>query len=338
MIIIDGSKGEGGGQVLRSALSLSACTGQPFKIKNIRGGRKKPGLMRQHLTCVKAIEEICAGNAIGRTLGSTELTFVPGEIRHGDYRFDIGTAGATGLVFQTVLPVLLQADSPSTVQFGGGTHNKAAPPFEFLQESFLPALKLVGANVRIELHKRGYYPAGGGMWQAFIEPLETPIPMDLTDRGSVQSITAEAATANLPSSIAERELTTVSEELGLQEADLHQRNYDSAGPGNIVLVRAFSNKHTEVFSGFGEYGVSAELVARRAANAAKKYLDSEAAVSENLADQLLLPLACGAGGSFTATELSEHFLTNKGVIEAFLDAEISIDSGSDDINRVSVSH
>ncbi|MEL7027879.1 MAG: RNA 3'-terminal phosphate cyclase [Pseudomonadota bacterium] len=337
MIIIDGSKGEGGGQILRTALSLSACTGQPFRIKNIRSKRSKSGLLRQHLTCVKATAEICQGRASGVELGSTELTFVPGDIRRGDYRFDIGTAGATGLVFQTVLPLLLQADGSTSVQLGGGTHNKSAPPFEFLNESFFPLLRAIGANVSAELQQRGFYPAGGGMWTAFVDPLEAPQRVELSERGQVRSLSAEAATANLSGEIAERELATIKEEMGLSDADLHQRQYPASGPGNIVLIRIATASHTEVFAGFGEHRVSAERVARRAVRQAKRYLQSDVAVSEHLADQLLLPLACGAGGSFTTTEPAGHFWSNKEVIEAFLDLNINAIAEGDDHWRVDVS-
>ncbi|MEM8986803.1 MAG: RNA 3'-terminal phosphate cyclase [Pseudomonadota bacterium] len=337
MIIIDGAKGEGGGQVLRTALSLSACTGQPFKIKNIRGGRKKPGLLRQHLTCVKAAAEICGGKATGADLASTELTFTPGDIRSGDYRFDIGTAGATGLVFQTVVPILLQADGPSSVQFGGGTHAKAAPPYEFLTESFLPVLRLMGADVRTDLARRGFYPAGGGQWTTFIEPLETPQAISL-EKAVAPTLSAEAAVANLSSSISERELATVKEELGLEDAALHQRTYEAFGPGNILFVRAELAGRTEVFVGFGEHGVSAERVARRACRQVKKFMSAEVSVSEFLADQLLLPLAGGAGGSFTTTSPSLHFKTNAEIIKTFLDVEITVEEQDRDQFLVCVDH
>ncbi|MEM1193417.1 MAG: RNA 3'-terminal phosphate cyclase [Pseudomonadota bacterium] len=336
MIVIDGSKGEGGGQVLRTALSLSACTGQPFKIRNIRGGRKKPGLLRQHLTCIKATAEICGGKVTGAELGSGEVTFIPGDIRYGDYRFDIGTAGSTGLVFQTVLPILLQADRPSSVRFGGGTHNKASPPFEFIAETFLPVIRKMGADIKADLLLRGFYPAGGGIWEVFIQPLEEPTAVTLTDRGALRSITAEAATANLPGSIAERELETVAKEMDLPETNLHQRNYESCGPGNIVLLRVASEQHTEVFAGFGEHGVSAERVARRATNATREYLKSDACISEHLADQLLLPLASFANGRFTTTNISQHFLTNKDVIEQFLDLEIAVNPEHQGLHEIEI--
>ncbi len=325
MININGSRGEGGGQVLRTALSLSACTGQAFKIRNIRGNRKKPGLMRQHLTCVKAVEKICGGKAVGAHVGSTVLSFTPGDIKGGDYTFDIGTAGATNLVFQTVLPVLLQADGISKVNFKGGTHNKAAPPYEFITESFLPILKLIGVNVVTRLIRHGFYPAGGGEWEAEVSGLEIPKRFELHQRGIAKAVNVEAGSANLSGDIARRELLVVKERLELNDKDLRQRTYEASGPGNVVMVRAKFENHTEVFTGFGEHGTSAETIAKRMVDFAKPFLSSGAVVGEHLADQLLLPMAMGAGGIFTTTKPSLHFSTNVEIIKQFLDVSITIE-------------
>lgn len=190
MITIDGSKGEGGGQVLRSALTLSATTGQPFRIEKIRAKRQKPGLMRQHLTCVLAAAEICGGHADGATIGSTELTFTPGEMRFGDFEFCVGTAGSTGLVFQTVLPALMTCDERSNIVFKGGTHNPASPSFEAITDSFLSALATADIQVDAEIIKRGFYPAGGGEWRATIHPSDRAEPIELMERGKLKSISA----------------------------------------------------------------------------------------------------------------------------------------------------
>src|SRR4051812_15499079 len=168
MIEIDGSEGEGGGQILRSALSLSICTGQPFRIVKVRANRDKPGLMRQHLTAVKAAAEICAGDVDGAELGSRALTFRPGKLAAGDYSFAIGTAGSCTLVLQTVLPPLLAAAGESRVRITGGTHNPAAPPFDFLLRSFLPQVVRMGADVSLELVTPGFFPRGGGEIRAHI--------------------------------------------------------------------------------------------------------------------------------------------------------------------------
>ena len=322
MITIDGAKGEGGGQVLRTALSLSACTGQAFRIRNIRAGRKKPGLMRQHLTCVQAAAAVCGGKAIGAQLGSTELVFIPGEPRGGDYAFDVGTAGATTLVFQTVLPVLLAADEPSTARFCGGTHTMSAPTLDFVTHAFLPPLLSMGARIDTSLIRRGFYPAGGGTWTATIAPLEAPSPLALCERGAMVSLTAEALRANLRGDICEREIAVLRNALSLGEDAVRHVICDGPGPGNVVQVYAEHEGHTEVFSELGRYGVKAETVARRAADEARAYLSGDGAVSEHLADQLLLPLALLAGGRFTASVLSSHFRTNMETIGLFLDVDI----------------
>src|SRR2546428_9297761 len=160
MITIDGSFGEGGGQILRTALSLSLATGTPFRIENIRAGRKKAGLLRQHLTAVLAAAEIGAAEIEGATLGSTMLTFTPKSVRAGEYRFAVGTAGSGTLVFQTILPALLRASAATRVTIEGGTHNSAAPPFDFLDRTFLPLIRKMGATVSLKLERYGFYPAG----------------------------------------------------------------------------------------------------------------------------------------------------------------------------------
>ena len=329
MIVIDGARGEGGGQVLRTALSLSACTGQPFRIKNIRAGRKKPGLMRQHLTCVRATAAVCGGTVRGAELGSTELSFTPGEPRGGEHRFDVGTAGATPLVFQTVLPILLSADEPSRVTLCGGTHAMAAPTLDFLTESFLPPLAMMGADVSVTLDRPGFFPAGGGLWSAEVAPLEAPTPLALTERGALLSVTAQAMRANLPGDICERELRACADALDLGEDALSHTSHGGPGPGNAVLVRVACERHTAVFSDIGRRGVSAEAVGRRAAGLARGYLASPAVADEHLADQLLLPLALFGGGRFTASVLSSHFTTNVETIRLFLDVGVRTEETGD---------
>ena len=161
MKIIDGSQGEGGGQILRSTLALSMCTGTPVRIENIRAGRRKPGLLRQHLACVRASKEITNAKVIGDELGSSAVEFRPGEIKAGTYEFAIGSAGSTSLVFQTVLPALLMADKQSVVSFSGGTHNDLAPSFDFIQHCFIPALASINLDIKAELNAYGFMPIGG---------------------------------------------------------------------------------------------------------------------------------------------------------------------------------
>ncbi|HKO56535.1 MAG TPA: RNA 3'-terminal phosphate cyclase [Thermoanaerobaculia bacterium] len=321
MISIDGSQGEGGGQVLRTSLALSLCTGQPFRIENIRARRKTPGLLRQHLTAVNAAAEVGSASVEGAAIGSMALTFTPDQVRGGDYAFAIGTAGSTTLVLQTILLPLLLCDEPSTVTIEGGTHNKAAPPFDFIEAAFLPLLRRMGGRVEVELLRAGFYPAGGGRIRAVIEPSHLT-RLDVPERGELVTRRIRAVVANLPLAIAQREVDTAGAILGWEgEAE----TIDATGPGNAITITVGSEHVTEVFTAFGERGVRAEQVAEKAASEAKRYLESDAAVGEHLADQLLLPMALGDGGSFTTMPLSGHAVTNIDVIRCFLDVPIEVD-------------
>src|SRR5262245_17123758 len=264
MIFIDGSEGEGGGQILRSSLALSICTQQPFRIENIRPNREKPGLMRQHLTAVKAAAEICGADVDGADAGSRALTFRPGTLRAGHYSFAIGTAGSCTLVLQTVLPALLTAAAESCVHITGGTHNRASPPFDFLSRSFLPLLARMGAQVELELLRHGFYPRGGGEIRARIRPGAGLTPLSLTSRGRLISVQAEAYVAALPLHVAQRELSVIGREMGWTPEQLHLRALpNDVGPGNAVTITLAHEHVTEVFTGFGEKGVRAEVVGER---------------------------------------------------------------------------
>ncbi|MEQ8272317.1 MAG: RNA 3'-terminal phosphate cyclase [Deltaproteobacteria bacterium] len=322
MKIIDGSRGEGGGQILRSSMALAILTRTPIQIVNIRAKRSKPGLMRQHLTAVRAAAEICGGTLSGDRLGAREIVFEPGDVRPGDYTFTIGTAGSVGLVFQTVLYPLLLADGPSRLTLEGGTHNKQAPPYDFLVKTFLPLLAKMGGDVEVTLDKPGFYPAGGGRYHVAIRPSKLG-PLELMERGEVGDVRVRALVANLPLSIAKRELGVVQKVLGLDRGQTHLEEVEgSDGPGNVVFVELAAEHVTEVASAYGERGVRAEAVAKKVAKEAKRYLENGAPVGEHLADQLLLPLALGAGGVFVSGPLSEHSLTNIETIRMFLDVDI----------------
>lgn len=332
---LDGSEGEGGGQILRTALSLSMCTGTPFRIVNIRAKRKTPGLMRQHLTAVQAAAEICGAEVDGGRVGSQSLSFAPDKIRGGDYRFAIGTAGSCTLVFQTVLPALLLADASSRIEFHGGTHNPMSPPFHFLERAFVPLLRRMGAEVSLELKRFGFYPAGGGSCTARIEPVAKLMPLVLEQRGARLRAYAESFIAALPVHIARRELDVIRRRLGWSDEQVLLRGLaNDQGPGNALLVTLEHDQVTEVFSGFGEKGITAETVAERTADQVRRYLASGAAVGSYLADQLLLPLALAGGGSFTASALSRHTLTNAEVIRRFLGIGIRMEKTGDEAFRI----
>jgi len=321
MIDIDGSQGEGGGQVLRTSLGLSMVTGKPFRIRNVRAGRKKPGLLRQHLTAATAAARICSARIVGAELGSKDLVFEPGPVTPGKYHFAVGTAGSATLVLQAVLPALLRAGGPTALALEGGTHNPFAPPYPFLALSYLPVLNRMGARVNAELLRPGFYPAGGGKLAVRVEPVNELQPLRLDERGAVRSIRATILIAHLPAnSIGPRERAVLLRELDLREHAVEIKPCDtSAGPGNVVYVTVECENMTAVFSAFGARGRSSESVAGDAAAQVRAYLESGVPVDEHLADQLLIPMALAGAGGFTTVAPSSHTQTNIRVIEQFLD-------------------
>ncbi len=326
MITIDGSFGEGGGQILRSSLALSLVTGQPFRISRIRAGRKKPGLLRQHLTAVKAAQEISHARVTGAQMGSPELTFEPNRIRSGNYHWAVGTAGSTTLVLQTVLPALLSADESSTVVLEGGTHNPFAPPFDFLAKTFLPIINRMGPGPRVEatLIRPGFYPAGGGQIRVRIEP-GTLARVDVLERGEVTQVQARALIAQLPQGICHRELEVVKTMLGWGDECLHcEQVTNSRGPGNTVSLVVQSDRVTEVFTGFGTKGLMAHKVPVPAIKDCRRYLASGVPVGRYLADQLMIPMALAGGGRFRTLPLTLHAQTNTEVLKQFLDIDINV--------------
>lgn len=330
MIEIDGSEGEGGGQILRSALSLSICTEQPFRIENIRANREKPGLLRQHLTAVNAAAIISNAEVTGAEIGSRRLEFRPRKVIAGDYTFAIGTAGSCTLVLQTVLPPLLQANGPSSVRISGGTHNRACPPVDFLARSFLPLLRHMGAEVDFELVKYGFYPRGGGEISVKIQPCKSLTPISLVERGPRTDHYAEAYIAGIPMHVAQRELAIIGDMLNWDESRLKLRGLPSeSGPGNAVTITIVHEHVTEVFTGVGEKGVSAEVVAKRAIGEAKEYLSSSAAVGSHLADQLLIPMALGGVNCFSTLLPTQHFESNAKVIEFFTNVRYGTERDGD---------
>ncbi len=322
IINIDGSFGEGGGQVLRTSISLSAITGAPVRIENIRAGRKKPGLMRQHLTSIKAAAEICGAKVEGLELRSDAISFEPGPIEAGDYRFDIGSAGGTVLVAQTIIPILSHAKAPSTATILGGTHNMWAPTFDYLERAFLPQYNKMGGRASAELKKYGFYPAGGGEIMLAVKPTTRKRALDLTVRGEKTAANIVVVLANLKRDIANREIKTITKRMDVDRSHAEILHVDGPGPGNVVSVFMDYDNITEVFIGLGQHGIRAETVANSVVDAARNYILSQAAVGPHLADQLLLPLALSAGGVFTTSDITRHTNTNIEIIKHFLDARI----------------
>jgi RNA 3'-terminal phosphate cyclase (ATP) len=319
LLVLDGSQGEGGGQILRSALALSLLTGTPFRIDNIRAGRARPGLMRQHLTAVQAAAAIGRAEVSGAEIGGRSLFFRPGAVQPGDYSFSVGTAGSTTLVLQTVLPALITAPGPSTLVLEGGTHNPTSPPFEFLARTFLPVLARMGPQVRATLERAGFYPAGGGRLHVQITPAARLAPLVLEQRGAITRQRARAVVSNLPRAIAEREIARMAKRLDWPSTAFAIEEVASAGPGNIVIIEIETEALTEVMVGFGEKGVRAESVADSAVDQVRPYLASDVPVGCHLADQLVLPLALAGEGHFRTLPPTGHTRTQLQIVPRFLD-------------------
>ncbi|MHC4160491.1 MAG: RNA 3'-terminal phosphate cyclase, partial [Planctomycetota bacterium] len=319
-IIIDGSTGEGGGQILRTSLTLSCITGKSLHIENIRAARRNPGLARQHLSCVQAACKICDGRAQGATKGSQVLDFQPGSVQSGDCHFDIGSAGSASLVIQTILPALFLADKSSTVAVTGGTHNPWAPPFDFLNEAFLPAIATAGFQVSCKLIKYGFFPAGGGKISFNIQPWQESKGkiIDLCAPNNEPHIYSRIYTAKLPEHVAQRQRKLLlNSNLNIHNVE-HIDVKESDGPGNCALIQICGRERTTIFTSFGMRGKPSEKVTGEVTSLAKDFLASEAAVDRFLADQLLIYMALAKAGSFTTNELSSHLKTNMEVINKFL--------------------
>ncbi|WP_422846625.1 RNA 3'-terminal phosphate cyclase [Acidovorax sp. M2(2025)] len=332
-IRLDGSTGEGGGQILRTGLALSMVTGQPLHMTRIRAGRPKPGLMRQHLACVQAAVAVCGGQAEGAELNSQTLVFTPGAVRAGHYRFQIATAGSCLLVLQTVLPALMLADGASRVELAGGTHNPMAPPFDFLERAFAPLVRRLGVGLELQLQRRGFFPAGGGELVAHITPAARPLaPVDVLARGPLLNGWAEALAPGLARNIAHRELETLGQRMGwtFEAGQLRQpATRQNEGPGNALIATLEYAHVTEVFCQLGERSLSAEQVAKRLADEIRAYQLSSGALGSHLADQWMLPLALavwqsGQAASYTCSEMTPHTETNAQTIALGLPVLVQI--------------
>jgi RNA 3'-phosphate cyclase len=322
---LDGSFGEGGGQILRTSLALSLLTGRAFHLRNIRAGRAKPGLQPQHLMSVRAAAAVGGAQMRGDSRGSTDLVFEPGPVRAGAYRFDIGTAGATGLVLHTLyLPLVLRGETPSELTLIGGTHNDHSPCFHFLDLTWRRYAEQYGLRVRLRLLRPGFYPRGGGHVEAFIQPAPRLHGLHLRERGRV-SVSGFSAVAGLDASIARRQARRARvrlEKRGL-DAEFREETWEG-GPGTVLAVVLDTTPVPALFFGLGARGKPAERVADEAVDQALAYLDSgSAAVDPHSADQLVLPLALAEGPSeYDVSEVTLHLTTNIAVIRHFLDREV----------------
>lgn len=337
MIQINGSEGEGGGQVLRYSAALSLLTGEPFTITNIRGGREKPGMKRQHVTALEAACLIGNAESSGLGVGSEEITFRPGPVTPGEYHFAVGTAGSTGLVLQTVLVPLMLADGPSRLVIEGGTHAMASPPFEFIAKTLLPVLSRMGPQVTAKLERHGFFPRGGGRIVVDIEPSGLH-PIECIDRGALRSCRVEAVATGVPFDVAERELASARKVLVDWPGEAFRTRQIAAeeGPGNVLLIEAEFEHATEIMSGFGKIGVPAERLAKTAAKRMAGYLKSGAFAGPYLQDQLLLPFAIARGGAFSTVKLSLHTRTAMDLIERFTGTGFRTSEGVGGTNMIEV--
>lgn len=328
MVEIDGAKGEGGGQILRSALTLSLMTDRDFRIRNIRARRSKPGLRPQHLASVNAAVSVGQAQVEGVGLGSREIEFRPSSIHAGSYRFEIPTAGSTSLVLQTVFMPLSTADSPSEIEIIGGTHVPWSPCFHYLEGNWLPAMELQGFRADLGLEIAGFYPQGGGRIRALVQPLKKRIaPLKRIHRVALLRVRGLSTSSNLPESIAQRQRIRAVKRLADLDCpvEIEIRTLPSPGKGTLLLLQAEFESGQACYFGLGARGKPAERVADEAVDALHAFLRGEGVVDEYLADQLLLPLAFADGDSeFRASKITRHLLTNAEVIRAFGAAEIDI--------------
>jgi RNA 3'-terminal phosphate cyclase (ATP) len=329
MVEIDGSFGEGGGQILRSSLALSLVTGKPFHLWNIRAGREKPGLQPQHLMSVRAAATVGQARVRGDSKGSRELFFEPGEVKAGSYSFAIGTAGATGLVLHTVyLPLALRGHEASRITIQGGTHNTHAPCFHFNDVTWRGYLRQMGMGVKLKMLRAGFYPRGGGQIEADIEPCPQPRALRLRQRDAVNSATVLSAVAGLPESIAERQARRAAHRLkGLGIAPRVVEESWPGGPGTVLAVTLPTAPVPTLFFGLGVRGKPAERVADEAVEQVRDFVEAETgAIDPHSADQIVLPLALAPGPSeFTVSAVTQHLLTNIAVIRKFVERVIECD-------------
>ncbi len=336
---IDGSEGEGGGQILRSALALSILTGRPFRLVNVRYNRTPPGLKAQHVACVKAAAAISGARYKGASVGSVQVFFEPGEVVAGTHQFAVGTAGATSLVLQTVyLPLAVRGQHPSELSITGGTHGTTCPVSEFLRDTWAGYLRRMGLAVELEVTRPGFYPRGGGELRAVVSPCPRLNPLTLTQPTTITTAGGFAAVAGLPADVAERmarRLKTRLKDAGFEpHIDIQEW---AGGPGAVCGVTLRQPPVPASFTAVGERGRPAERVADEAADAAIAFATTGGPVDPHMADQVVLPLAFADGASaFRTSEVTRHLTTNVEVIRRFTGREITVDGAVGEPGTVTV--
>ncbi len=311
---IDGSFGEGGGQILRTSLALSVITQKPFRLTNIRAGRKKPGLKRQHICSIEAAKQTCNAEVKGAHLNSSTIEFRPQIAEANNWHVSIGTAGSTMLVLQTVLPIMLTLTKPSTITVSGGTHNPMAPPFEFFKESFLGVLQAMGAKVSVQLNRYGFFPQGGGEVVLSVQPSSLH-PISIQECGKLLSTSATIINLKKSPSLIREQESAIKKFLSINS--IQAISSMPVGPGNAVVIQQEYESITTVMTGILKRGRSPKIMAQVVAEKMSAYNGQKCAVDHHLADQLLLPLLLAGGGSFTTTAPTLHSTTNAEVIRLF---------------------
>lgn len=340
MRVIDGSQGEGGGQVLRSALALSLLTRTPMTITQIRARRSQPGLRPQHLKAVEAAAAVGRAQVEGAALGSQRLVFVPQAIHGGEFRFDIGTAGSVSLVLQTIAVPLCFAAAASRITIRGGTHVPWSPCFHYLELHWRHFMQRIGYEIALQQEYAGFYPRGGGVIHSTIRPAEKLTPLDLTARGMLQRIRGISAVAQLDVGIAEHQKAQVLRRLAEQHPGIEIATVimPAHSPGAIIVLVAEFEHSQCCFYALGKRGKPAEQIADEAVSQLERFLASDSVIDAFLADQLLLPLACVEGTSRIRTaEITSHLLTNAGIIREFLPVQITIDGSLGQSGTVQIS-
>lgn len=341
-VVLDGSEGEGGGQILRSALSMSLITGRPFVIQNIRARRKPAGLRPQHLACVRGAEAISGGRSQGAAMGASELSFEPAPVKPGSYLLEVGTAGSTPLLFQCLyFPLALAGGGELTLR--GGTHLPHSPSYHYLAWIWLPVVNAYGLRAELHLKRAGFYPRGDGEFRAVIPARQPPpLKVELPARGTLQEMEVTSFVAGLPLDIAERQASSAVQALREQGIYSDAENMPmptSGSPGTAVLIRAAFEHTIAGFSALGERGKPAEQVGQEAARQVAAFMESAGALEEHVGDQILLPAALLAAGRlgeakpgttrYTTSVVTAHLTTNAQVLERFLPVKISVSPGGE---------
>lgn len=325
MLRVDGSMGEGQHHTLRTALALALATGRGVHIENLRPEGTPPGLLRPHLSLIEAAARVSQARVEGATLGSTAITFEPGDVLPGEHHFAVGLAAPLTDLFHVIVPPLLVADAPSTLIIEGATHAPDAPTVETLTRAWAPRINALGPKVAITVERPGFYPAAGGRLRVEITPADRLAPLHLVERGALQSKRAVACVAHLDEHIARRELETISGMMTFSEAELHlEQAGASRGPGNMVFIELTCEHTTEIFDGVGERTIPAEKVAEGVASEAREYLAAEVPAGRRLARDLLIPLALAGQGAITTLAPDRQLQADVALVQTFFEVELAV--------------